>query len=85
MEKLETSLKLSLRLDFCIESECIEWLIFDNTEIDNPLCDIAALANFQLPGDGSVSGFISYMGAKVTSDATTLLLRKLEIDVCFSF
>ena len=72
--------EISLTAVICIDGVCSDIDILSGTRIQSPSCDGDAVS--QLPGDGSVAGFLEHIGGQVTDAAKEQVLEHLRIEVC---
>ncbi|XP_072033446.1 LOW QUALITY PROTEIN: uncharacterized protein [Amphiura filiformis] len=78
----EKVFQIDLRLGICIEGDCVEVIILDGIKLPIPICDTNA--EFKLPGDGSVSGFLSEIGSTSGIFAVDAVLRHLDLQSLLS-
>ena len=74
---------MSLSIRLCIDGICANVPILDMIQLPIPVCSVEPKA-YQLPGDGSVTGFVEQLGGKIGDSAVELVTLKLDLDVsCF--
>ncbi|XP_038062441.1 uncharacterized protein LOC119732930 [Patiria miniata] len=69
--------EIDLSLVFCVDGACDTLTVFAGSRLPIPLCNTRD--TFALPGDGSVSGFLSYLGGHVGQFAIDAALRHLHL------
>ncbi len=71
-----------MRLDIvlCIDDTCDVVPVFQGVNIPIPTCNID-MDSFVLPGNGTVAGFIDYLGGEIGDPATDIVLKKMGLQV----
>ncbi len=71
---------ITLQLQLCIDDVCSLVSILEGTRLPIPLCS-TDLTAYELPGDGTVAGFIQDLGDKVGDTAVDVVLHKFGLNV----
>ncbi len=71
---------MSLAIDLCIDDSCENIPLFDNVKVPIPLCH-TNMTSYQLPGDGTVQGFVQELGENIGDAAIDVVVEKLGIAV----
>ncbi|XP_033637389.1 uncharacterized protein LOC117298318 isoform X2 [Asterias rubens] len=74
---VEKQFELYLQLVFCLDGSCNTVTVFEGSRILIPLCNTED--SFVLPGDGTVSGFLEYLGGNIGQFAIDAAIRHLNL------
>ena len=77
----EDVFSITLTLNLCIDEACEDIPIFKDLKVPIPGCN-TDFASFVLHGDGSLRGFVQYLGGQIGGAAVTLVLERLGLSVC---
>lgn len=80
----EKLFSLSLGVRLCIDDSCDEIPLLDDIFAPIPLCN-TNVTGVQLPGDGSIHGFVKEVGENVGSAAVDIVISRLGLTVCALF
>ncbi|XP_022102001.1 uncharacterized protein LOC110985344 [Acanthaster planci] len=69
--------EVDLSLVICIDGACDTLTILEGSRLPIPLCNTED--SFTLPGDGTISGFLSYLGGNIGQFAVDAALRHLNL------
>ncbi|XP_071798137.1 uncharacterized protein [Asterias amurensis] len=75
---VDKQFELTLQLVFCLDGACNTLAVFEGSRLPIPLCNTED--SFALPGDGTVSGFIGYLGGNIGQFAIDAAIRHLHLD-----
>ncbi|XP_038050728.1 uncharacterized protein LOC119723897 [Patiria miniata] len=73
----EKQFEVDLSLVLCIDGECDTLILLEGSRFPIPLCNREA--SFTLPGDGTISGFLDYLGGNIGQFAIDAALRHLNL------
>ncbi len=82
--EVEKRFSISLWIDLCIDSTCKDVQLFKELKVPIPLCN-TDFNSFQLPGDGTIHGFLQELGENIGDAAVELVVQKLGIAVSVLF
>ena len=69
---------MTLVLTLCIDDACEDVSIFKDLKVPIPVCN-SDFTSLQLPGDGTILGFINYLGEEVGDAAITVVMNRLGL------
>ncbi len=67
-------------IELCIDGSCDEMSMFRDVKVPIPVCTID-WNTFELPGDGTVDGFVQQLGDSIGDEAIDLVIKKIGLDV----
>ncbi len=70
---------MNLLFEFELEGDITAFSLLSDTRVPIPLCNENATLN--LPGDGSINGFVKEVGENVGQSALEVVLRQLDLEV----
>ena len=76
----EDVFSITLTLNLCIDEACEDISIFKDLKVPIPGCN-TDFTSLVLPGDGSIEGFVQYLGGEVGDAAVTVVLERLGLSV----
>ncbi|XP_072048756.1 uncharacterized protein [Amphiura filiformis] len=71
--------RVSLGIRLCIDGVCTNSPILESIQLHLPVCSFDA-DDYQLPGDGSVAGFVQQLGGKIGQSAVEVVMLKLDLN-----
>ncbi len=71
---------MSLAIDLCIDGSCETMRLFENVKVPIPSCH-TNMTSFQLPGDGTIQGFVRELGENIGDTAIDVVVEKLGATV----
>ena len=77
---LEKSFSVSLAIELCIDDACETVRVFEDFKVPIPFCN-SNFTSFQLPGDGTIQGFVQELGENIGGAAVNVVVEKLGIAV----
>ena len=81
---VEKSFSVSLSIELCIDDICDTAEVFKGFKVPIPFCN-TDFTNFQLPGDGTIQGFVQELGENIGGAAVNIVVEKLGIAVSSVF
>ena len=72
--------QITLTIELCIDDNCESIPVLNDLNVPIPFCN-TDFTNFQLPGDGTIAGFVQHLAGDIGDAGINLVIQKLGISV----